>query len=392
VLKFFDVRERLRNRKQHMLLERRRLEHLLKRFGGLRIAVVGDFFLDRYWEIDAARDEPSVETGLTAYQVVGRRHSPGAAGTVAANLAALGVGRIDAVGFVGDDGEGLELERCLDRIGVARDYLLRTPERWTPCYSKPMRQGVEWNRIDIKNREKTPESVERHIIASIEELANTVPPAQLAVPPAQSVLRPELQSVDAIIVMDQVSEENCGVVTDAVRECLIRLGRERRSHCVGGTVNCAGGTRPLMYADSRERIGLFRGMLIKCNDREAVEQFGLYDGQTVTEDALQQCGRELACRTGCMVFITRGAQGQRIFDPAQPDSPAICVPAVRVEGEIDICGAGDATSAALVSSLCAGATPEEAAMIGNLAASVTIRKIGQTGTASPDEVLRAAMT
>ena len=363
-------------------IERTRLEELLAQFGGLRIAVVGDFFLDRYWEIDAARDEPSVETGLTAYQVVGRRHSPGAAGTVAANLAALchqrnapchqrnapchprhapchprnapRVGRIDAVGFVGDDGEGLELERCLDRIGVARDHLLRTPERFTPCYSKPMRDGVEMNRIDIKNRTPTPESVERPIIAAIGELAG---------------------KVDAIIVMDQVSEENCGVITDAVRECLIRLGRERRP--------------PLIYADSRERIGRFREMLIKCNDREALEQFFLYDGRAIAEETLQHCGRELARRTGRLVFITRGAQGQMLFDPARPDAAPICVPAVPVEGEIDICGAGDATSAALVSSLCAGATPEEAAMIGNLAASVTIRKIGQTGTASPDEILAA---
>jgi len=344
-----------------MKLERARLEQILKRFGGLRIAVVGDFFLDRYWEIDAARDEPSVETGLTAYQVVGRRHSPGAAGTVAANLAAIGVGRIDAVGFVGDDGEGFQLERCLDRIGVTRNHLRRTPERFTPCYSKPMRDGIEMNRIDIKNRTKTPESVERHIIASIEYLAN---------------------NVDAIIVMDQVSEENCGVVTDVVRECLIRLGRERRP--------------PLIYADSRERIGLFREMFVKCNEREAMES-GVWSGkcgvdnhsQLQVDELLQYCGTELARRTGRTVFITRGAQGQLIFYPEQPDSPAICVPAVPVEGDIDICGAGDATSAALVSSLCAGATSEEAAMIGNLAASVTIRKIGQTGTASPDEVLAA---
>lgn len=341
-----------------MLIERTRLEQLLAKFGDLRIAVVGDFFLDRYWEIDPGRDEPSLETGLTAYQVVGRRHSPGAAGTVTANLAALGVGqsggRIDAVGFVGDDGEAFELERCLDQIGVSREHLHRTSQRVTPCYSKPMRDGVEMNRIDVKNRTVTPEAVQKRIIASIEELADRV---------------------DAMIVMDQVSEENCGVVTDAVREFLIRLGREHRPQ--------------LIYADSRERIGLFREMLIKCNDREALEQFGLYDGQTVAPEVLRRCGAELTCRTGRMVFITRGAQGQLVFDPAKSDAEAICVPAVPVEGEIDICGAGDATSAALVSSLCADATPEEAAMIGNLAASVTIRKIGQTGTASPDEVLAA---
>ena len=337
-----------------MLPERALLEHLLAKFGGLHIAVAGDFFLDRYWEIDPARDEPSIETGLTAYQVTGRRHSPGAAGTVAANLAALGVGRIEAVGFVGDDGEALELERCLDQIGVSREYLRRSSQRVTPCYSKPMRHGVELNRIDIKNRTVTPAPVQEHIVASVGELAG---------------------KVDAIMVMDQVSEENCGVITDTVRECLIRLGRDLRP--------------PLIYADSRERIGRFREMLIKCNDREALEQFGLYDGQTVVPEVLQHCGIELMRRTGRTVFITRGEQGQLVFDSARPDAGAIHVPAVPVEGEIDICGAGDATSAALVSSLCAGATPEEAAMIGNLAASVTIRKIGQTGTASPAEILAA---
>ena len=41
----------------------------------------------------------------------------------------------------------------------------------------------------------------------------------------------------------------------------------------------------------------------------------------------------------------------------------------------------------MVSALCAGATWQEAAELGNLCASVTIRKIGQTGTSRPDEVL-----
>ena len=41
----------------------------------------------------------------------------------------------------------------------------------------------------------------------------------------------------------------------------------------------------------------------------------------------------------------------------------------------------------MVSALCAGATWQEAAELGNLCASVTIRKIGQTGTSSQEEVL-----
>ena len=41
----------------------------------------------------------------------------------------------------------------------------------------------------------------------------------------------------------------------------------------------------------------------------------------------------------------------------------------------------------IVSALCGGATLEEAALLGNIVASITVRKIGQTGTASPEEVV-----
>lgn len=44
-----------------------RLQELLAGFGRLHITVVGDLFLDRWWEVDRSLDEPSVETGLTAY-------------------------------------------------------------------------------------------------------------------------------------------------------------------------------------------------------------------------------------------------------------------------------------------------------------------------------------
>ena len=46
-----------------------RLTELLNRFAGLRVAVVGDLFLDQWFHIDPALDEPSVETELTAWQV-----------------------------------------------------------------------------------------------------------------------------------------------------------------------------------------------------------------------------------------------------------------------------------------------------------------------------------
>src|SRR6266446_6547867 len=85
------------------------------RYPSLRLVVLGDFCLDRYLEIDPAKQETSLETGLPVHNVVHVRAQPGGAGTILNNLAALGIGIIYPIGFAGDDGEGLELWRALER-------------------------------------------------------------------------------------------------------------------------------------------------------------------------------------------------------------------------------------------------------------------------------------
>ena len=57
------------------------VEAILAELPSLRIGVLGDLFLDRYFDLDATLTEPSIETGLDAYQVVRVRAYPGAAGT-----------------------------------------------------------------------------------------------------------------------------------------------------------------------------------------------------------------------------------------------------------------------------------------------------------------------
>ncbi|NQT14180.1 MAG: carbohydrate kinase, partial [Planctomycetes bacterium] len=109
-----------------------RFSKIVARFPRARIAVVGDFFLDKYLDVDPALAEVSLETGKTAHQVVSIRHSPGAAGTVVSNLAALGAGALHAIGLTGDDGEGYELRMGLTALGCGTDHLHCDPERMTP--------------------------------------------------------------------------------------------------------------------------------------------------------------------------------------------------------------------------------------------------------------------
>src|SRR5438046_10042909 len=121
------------------MLSEARIEQILARIPRLTIGVLGDLFLDRYLDIDANLTEPSIETGLDAFQVVRVRSQPGAAGTVINNLVALGVGRVLPVAVVGDDGEGYELRQALRRLrGVAEDAVFSSPERRTPTSTKPM--------------------------------------------------------------------------------------------------------------------------------------------------------------------------------------------------------------------------------------------------------------
>ncbi len=109
-----------------------RFAEIVGRYSGLRVALVGDFCLDRYLEIDPARAETSIETGLEVFNVARVRSQPGGCGTILNNLSALGVGKVFLVGFAGEDGEGYELMHALGQVGcVDLEYFFKTPERRT---------------------------------------------------------------------------------------------------------------------------------------------------------------------------------------------------------------------------------------------------------------------
>ena len=320
------------------------IERILVALPGKTIGLVGDLFLDRYLDIDAARDEPSVETGLTAYQVTGVRSYPGALGTVLNNLAALGVGRIVPVSILGDDGEGYELLQELTKLpAVDASHLIRAPERRTPTYTKPMlHEGGtvrELNRLDIKNRTPTPEDLLARVIESLNRL---------------------WPSFDALLVLDQVSEMECGVISASVRERICD--------------RAAGSPELFVLADSRERIGKFRHVCVKPNFAEA-------EHWVPSADA-----RKLAELVEAPVLLTRSEAGILLAKPGEIGVRTI--PAYPVTGPIDPCGAGDSCSAAIACAMATGASLEEAAAFGNLIASITVQQIGVTGTASPERIRR----
>jgi bifunctional ADP-heptose synthase (sugar kinase/adenylyltransferase) len=329
-----------------------RLAELIGRFGGLRIAVLGDFFLDKYFDVDPALAEVSLETGKTAHQVAAVRHSPGAAGTVVCNLAALGTGTLHAVGFTGDDGESYDLRKNLTALRCRIDRLDCDPRRATPTYLKPrdLRDASlagEHSRYDTKNRTPTSDTTIRGIIAGLDSL---------------------LPQLDAVIVLDQVDEEGCGAVTPMVVDAL--ADRAKRHPDV------------VFWVDSRRRITRFRNVIIKPNQFEAVGVENPLPGQQVDRHRLCEAIGRLRGIVGAPICATCGPEGMLVSDPE-----LTLVPGVRVEGPIDSTGAGDSATAGAVLALAVGASLPEAALVGNLVASITVQQLATTGTARPDQLL-----
>ena len=108
---------------------------IIEGFKGLKVLVVGDFFLDKYYIYDPRIGEPSLETGIIPIVVTEYEPSPGAAGNVAKNVAMLGA-RVTTLGVIGDDEEGKTLLRCLEKLGVDTSHMIVSPYRATRFYSK----------------------------------------------------------------------------------------------------------------------------------------------------------------------------------------------------------------------------------------------------------------
>lgn len=337
-------------------MDKERFRALTGRYPELRIAVVGDFCLDRYLEIDPTKSETSLETGLPVHNVVNVRSQPGAAGTILNNLVALGVGTIYPVGFCGADGEGFELQESLRaKTGVRLDQFLPTPLRRTFTYCKPLvleadQPPRELNRLDSKNWTPTPPTVEAHLQEAI------------------SLLAPH---IDAFILMDQVDLADTGTVTTQVLATVGKIAREQ--------------PKRFIIADSRRGLRGFPPVIFKMNGAELAALLGTSVASDV--EAIRAQAAQLAAQNQQPVFVTLAEHG---IVGAAPDGAVEHVPSLPVRGEIDIVGAGDAVTANLTAALAAGAAIREALELAMRAASVVIHQLGTTGTASVAQLAECA--
>ncbi len=320
------------------------LAAMLTEFARVRVLVVGDVCLDRWCIYDPALADTSRETGIPRVAVVSTNITPGAAGTVASNVAALQAS-VHVLGVVGSDGFGWELSRALECSGIGSKLLIHDETVPTFTYTKLInsRTGQEdLPRVDFVNPRPLAEGLEAEVVRRLEDVA---------------------AHYDVILVADQAETKCGGVVTPAVRGALGRIA--------------AAFPQTVVWADSRVRLEHFRGVILKPNRDEAdaasLRALGLIDYQRLRSHT-----------EAPLLVITHGNEGALVVD----GNGETWVRTRPVEHPVDICGAGDSFSAGASLALRVTGDALEAARFGNLVASITIMKKG-TGTASPEELMAA---
>ena len=322
-----------------------RVERLLAGVPDVRVGVIGDFALDVYFELHPETGETSVETGKPVYRGSGLSAKPGGASSVVDNLHALGVREICVFGATGDDIVGHELRRSFSLMGVDTDHFFVDAKLPGCAYVKPFISGEEASRIDFGTAIGPDGELKDRIL---EALSNRI------------------AELDVVILNQQFAHP----LLDDVAIQMLNAIRPRHPDVH-------------VCADFRVNSHLLQGTVLKLNAREAgailqIESCDETDGAVCSDVA-----RRISLQTGSRVMLTRGESGITYADRELIKA----VPGIRFSGPVDTVGAGDSAISAFAAGLGASGSVDDALHAANAAAGVTVRKLRQTGTASPNEII-----
>ncbi|RKN70133.1 bifunctional heptose 7-phosphate kinase/heptose 1-phosphate adenyltransferase [Paenibacillus ginsengarvi] len=335
---------------QYTGLTRERVAGILKGISKVKAGVIGDACLDVYWHVDMTISELSRETPHYNLPVIRETFGPGAAGNVASNFRSIGCQEVSICSIVGDDWRWTLLKDSLKQRGINDSYTLSEKGRVTPAYCKTILRGLqdaeqEAPRIDFINLDAPFDAMQRKLIGELDKMA---------------------ENVDIISVTDQLKS---GVVGDLLRERL-KYWASRGKRIV---------------VDSRENIGKYKNVIVKPNEIEVLRWcYGSLKYHPSSESEIMKAGKQLARVVESPCCVTLGDKGALWLEQDE----VTYVPTAPVKPPIDIVGAGDTFSAALLSALATGCSGPEAAAFAHLAAAVSVRKLGGVGAATPQEILQ----
>ncbi|HET6349624.1 MAG TPA: D-glycero-beta-D-manno-heptose-7-phosphate kinase [Candidatus Krumholzibacteria bacterium] len=313
------------------------------RFASVKVAVLGDIMLDRYFWGDVERISP--EAPVPVVRVNRRSRRLGGAANVAANLRALGASA-DVISVRGDDREGREVVRMLDRRGIASDGLIAEAGRETTEKVRIIARHQQVVRADFESDEPVDGDVRERIYTRAVEAA---------------------ASFDALVVSDYGK----GVI---VEDALRRLVAVWRDH-----------GKPVLVDPHIPHFGWYRGVtVITPNAREAQLSAGIdfrrgNDPAPAAFDVVKRMELDA-------LLVTRGEDGMSLYY-AGAEKRQEHIPTVAKE-VFDVTGAGDTVISVLAAALASGAEMMESVILANQAAGEVIKEVG-TSTLSAQDLVAA---
>ena len=172
---------------------------IVKKFKKIKIAVLGDFILDKYiWgtcsRISPEAPVPILESKSTEYRL-------GGAGNVAANLSSLGC-MVDTFGVIGNDNEGAILTNLLNKLEINSFLIESITDRKTSLKTRVIADTQQIVRIDEETNKEI--SIKETNVVIKQLLTN-------------------IEQYDALIISDYLK----GVITPRLTKKIISSFRKR---------------------------------------------------------------------------------------------------------------------------------------------------------------------
>jgi len=315
----------------------------IKNLGSPKVLVVGDFMLDVYIYGDAVKISP--EAPVPVLKIAETEHRCGGAGSVAANLTALGA-KAYCLGVIGDDRDSEILKTKLIEAGANIDGLFKAANR--PTISKQRLIGLAQHlhrqqliRIDRETAEPLSEELNEAILAAYKD---------------------NLSQVDMVCLQDY----NKGLLSDSLCRQMIRLANQAGKKVL---------VDPCLTSDYSKYID---ATAITPNRKESSVAVGfeVTDAESAAKAAdylLQKLQLEA-------VVIALDKQGSYL----KTGSKSLMIP-TRPRSVYDVTGAGDMVLATLAATLAAGCDYETAVQLSNIAGGIEVEKFG-TATVTLEEI------
>jgi rfaE bifunctional protein kinase chain/domain len=324
---------------------RERLHALVDRFAGTRVAVAGDFVLDRF--VLGLPKRISREAPVLILRYTREENVLGGGANTVANVAALGGVAVPA-GAVGRDAEGDTLVALFEAAGADTSLLLRVGSYPTPTKTRILGGGAhsikqQVVRIDREGTMPPDETIRRDLSEAVEKAAAAAP----------------------VLVLSDYGYGSC-------RPEWIAVGRRAR-------------TGLSVLVDSRFRLLDYAGADAATPNEEELERASNAPLDE-TEEAFERAARSVLERLGSpALLVTRGSRGMALLEPG---AATVSIPVFGTDQVADVTGAGDTVIATFALARAAGATFREAAILSNLAGGLVVMKMG-TATVSPRELAAA---